>query len=412
MPASALSRRRPLAIALVVVVLALLAWLLFRLLSPRPIAKAPPPVVVSTAVAVAEDVDIGLVGVGTVQAMATVTVKARVDGQLESVGFVEGQDVKEGQVLARIDPRTFQATLQQTQATKARDEAQLANARLDLQRFEDLIKTDSTTRQTLDTQRALVGQLAATVKNDEAQIALAKVQLDFTTITAPLSGRVGARLVDPGNIVHATDTNGLVVIRQIDPIDVVFTLPDDAFGRINRAMTGSAAPLQVLANERGSDLELGRGKLILLNNTIDTTSGTIQLKARFANPSHALWPGQYVNARLILGQRDRAVVIPASAIQRNDAGAYVYAVQPDQTVKLQPVDVTELQGARAVIGKGVNPGDRVVADGQYKLKPGAQIAEAPAKPATPQAGQAPARPTANAASAPAVAATMPSGARQ
>ena len=378
MSASVLSRRRPLVFALAVVVFLLATWLLFRWLRPPSAVKPPPPVTVSTATARAEDVDIGLTGVGTVQAMATVTVKPRVDGQLDHVGFVEGQDVREGQVLAQIDPRTFQAALQQAQATKARDEAQLANARLDLQRFEDLIKVDSTTRQTLDTQRALVGQLAATVRNDEAQIALARVQLDFTTIRAPLSGRVGARLVDPGNIVHATDTTGLVVIRQIDPIDVVFTLPDDAFGRVNRAIGASATPLAVFANERGSDLELGRGKLILLNNTIDTTSGTIQLKARFANPKHALWPGQYVNARLVLGQHGSAVVIPASAIQRNDAGTYVYAVQPDQTVRLQPVQVAELQGARAVIDKGVGAGDRVVADGQYKLRPGARIAEAPA----------------------------------
>lgn len=390
MSATLLSRRRPLAIALIVAVAVLLAaWAAYRLLRPHAGPAPVPPVMVSTATARAEDVDIGLTGVGTVQAMATVTVKARIDGQLDSVGFVEGQDVKAGQVLARIDPRTFQAALQQAQATKARDEAQLVNARLDLQRFEDLIRSDSTTRQTVDTQRALVNQLAATVRNDEAQIALAQVQLDFTTITAPLSGRVGARLIDPGNIVHATDTTGLVVIRQIDPIDVVFTLPDDAFGNIHRAMDASATPLAVFANERGSDIALGQGKLILLNNTIDTTSGTIQLKARFANPRHTLWPGQYVNARLVLGRRDHAVVVPASAIQRNDAGTYVYTVQADQTVRMQPVQVAELQGARAVMAGGVAAGDRVVADGQYKLKPGVRIAEAPASaPAVATAGAA------------------------
>ncbi|GJG93717.1 efflux RND transporter periplasmic adaptor subunit [Cupriavidus pauculus] len=390
MSATLLSRRRPLAIALIVAVAVLLAaWAAYRLLRPHAGPAPVPPVMVSTATARAEDVDIGLTGVGTVQAMATVTVKARIDGQLESVGFVEGQDVKAGQVLARIDPRTFQAALQQAQATKARDEAQLVNARLDLQRFEDLIRSDSTTRQTVDTQRALVNQLAATVRNDEAQIALAQVQLDFTTITAPLSGRVGARLIDPGNIVHATDTTGLVVIRQIDPIDVVFTLPDDAFGNIHRAMDASATPLAVFANERGSDIALGQGKLILLNNTIDTTSGTIQLKARFANPRHTLWPGQYVNARLVLGRRDHAVVVPASAIQRNDAGTYVYVVQADQTVRMQPVQVAELQGARAVMAGGVAAGDRVVADGQYKLKPGVRIAETPASaPAVATAGAA------------------------
>jgi len=414
MSASPPPRRRPLAIALYVVIAIVVVWLvarpLGRWLFPPKAPQANPAIVVTTAAAQGEDVDIGLTGVGTVQAMQTVTVKPRVDGQLERVGFVEGQDVKEGQVLAQIDPRTFQAQLQQAQATKARDEAQLANARLDLKRYEELIKVDSTTRQTLDTQRALVDQLAAAVRNDEAQIALDKVQLDFTTITAPLSGRVGARLVDPGNIVHATDTTGLVVIRQIDPIDVVFTLPDDAFGRINRAMQASQSPLVVFAHERGTDADLGHGGLILLNNTIDTTSGTIQLKARFPNPKHLLWPGQYVNARLVLGQRDRAVVIPASAVQRNDAGTYVYAVQADQTVKLQPVEVAELQGARAVIAKGVQAGERVVADGQYKLKPGSLIAEAPARPGTAPTGGAAAESTA--ATSPAVAASATAAVRQ
>jgi multidrug efflux system membrane fusion protein len=278
-----------------------------------------------------------------------------VDGQLERVGFVEGQDVKEGQVLAQIDPRTFQAQLQQAQATKARDEAQLANARLDLKRYEELIKVDSTTRQTLDTQRALVDQLAAAVRNDEAQIALDKVQLDFTTITAPLSGRVGARLVDPGNIVHATDTTGLVVIRQIDPIDVVFTLPDDAFGRINRAMQASQSPLVVFAHERGTDADLGHGGLILLNNTIDTTSGTIQLKARFPNPKHLLWPGQYVNARL-----GWASVTAQWSFRRQRCNVTMPAPtsMPCRRTRpwLQPVEVAELQGARAVIAKGVQAG--------------------------------------------------------
>ncbi|REF02772.1 efflux RND transporter periplasmic adaptor subunit [Cupriavidus plantarum] len=349
-------------------------YVVWRVLAPKPVKAPTPPVGVTTALAQAQDVDIGLVGVGTVQAMQTVTVTPRIDGQLVSVGFVEGQDVKLGQVLARIDPRTFEAQLQQAQATRARDEATLANARLDLTRFQGLIKENATTQQTLDTQRATVAQLEASVRTDDAQIALARVQLDFTTITAPLAGRVGARLVDPGNIVHATDTTGLVVIRQIDPIDVVFTLPEEAVSQIHGATT-DGAQLVVDANERESGKRLGEGKLILVNNTIDTTSGTIQLKARFPNPTHALWPGQYVDARLVLGRRARAITVPSSAIQRNDAGTYVYTVQPDNTVAMKPVTVAELQGNRAVIGKGLAAGDRVVSEGQYKLRAGAKIVE-------------------------------------
>ncbi|PWK36490.1 efflux RND transporter periplasmic adaptor subunit [Cupriavidus plantarum] len=349
-------------------------YVVWHVLAPKPVKAPTPPVGVTTALAQAQDVDIGLVGVGTVQAMQTVTVTPRIDGQLVSVGFVEGQDVKLGQVLARIDPRTFEAQLQQAQATRARDEATLANARLDLTRFQGLIKENATTQQTLDTQRATVAQLEASVRTDDAQIALARVQLDFTTITAPLAGRVGARLVDPGNIVHATDTTGLVVIRQIDPIDVVFTLPEEAVSQIHGATT-DGAQLIVDANERESGKRLGEGKLILVNNTIDTTSGTIQLKARFPNPTHALWPGQYVDARLVLGRRARAITVPSSAIQRNDAGTYVYTVQPDNTVAMKPVTVAELQGNRAVIGKGLAAGDRVVSEGQYKLRAGAKIVE-------------------------------------
>ena len=349
-------------------------YVVWRVLAPKPVKAPTPPVGVTTALAQAQDVDIGLVGVGTVQAMQTVTVTPRIDGQLVSVGFVEGQDVKLGQVLARIDPRTFEAQLQQAQATRARDEATLANARLDLTRFQGLIKENATTQQTLDTQRATVAQLEASVRTDDAQIALARVQLDFTTITAPLAGRVGARLVDPGNIVHATDTTGLVVIRQIDPIDVVFTLPEEAVSQIHGATT-DGAQLVVDANERESGKRLGEGKLILVNNTIDTTSGTIQLKARFPNPTHALWPGQYVDARLVLGRRARAITVPSSAIQRNDAGTYVYTVQPDNTVAMKPVTVAELQGNRAVIGKGLAAGDRIVSEGQYKLRAGAKIVE-------------------------------------
>lgn len=404
--ATQFSRRNPVLIGLAVLVLAAVAWFavgpLKRMAAPRGAAPPVPAVSVTSAQVKRENVPIGVAGVGTVQAMATVTVKPRVDGQLDRVGFVEGEDVKAGQLLAQIDPRTFQAQLQQAMAQKSRDEAQLANARLDLQRYEGLIKENATTQQTLDTQRAQVAQLAAAVKTDEALVNVARVQLDYTTITAPLSGRVGARLVDPGNIVHAADANGLVVIRQIDPIDVVFTLPDGEFQRINRAMQASGTPLAVEASERASGQLLGQGKLILLNNTIDTTSGTIQLKGRFPNPSHTLWPGQYVNARLVLGERDQALTIPAAAVQRGQTGTYVYVVQADHTVASRAIEVAETQDAKAVVAKGLAADERVVVDGQYKLKPGTRVNETTAATTIADAGAAPASaPAAPAAGAPA-----------
>ena len=343
-------------------------------------ATASPPVVATTAAATLSDVPIYRAGIGTVSAAQSVTVKARIDGQLDKVAFVEGQDVKAGQLLARIDPRTLQAQLAQAQAQRARDEAQLNNARVDLQRYVQLMAEEASTQQQLDTQRALVAQLEAAVKTDDAQINYAQVQLDFTNIVAPISGRLGARLVDQGNIVHASDAGGLVVINQIDPIALIFTLPEENFQDINQALRASTArhePLSVQAYTRDGSQLLGTGKLILLNNQIDTANGTVQLKALFANPAHTLWPGQYVNARLLLGQRQRAVTIPAAAVQRSQDSTYVYAVAEDtKAVRIQPIRVAQIQDGVAVIDDGLSAGQRVVVDGQYKLKPGATIVEA------------------------------------
>jgi membrane fusion protein, multidrug efflux system len=311
----------------------------------------------------------------------TVTVKARIDGQLDTVGFTEGQDVKAGQTIARIDPRTLQAQLAQVDAQKARDVAMLGNARADLQRYTTLIAEDAATKQQVDTQKALVAQLEAAVKTDDAQIQFAKVQLSFTNITAPISGRVGARLVDPGNIVHAADTGGLVVINQVDPISVVFTLPEGTFQAVNRALNTSHEPLVVEAYPREGNELLGTGKLILLNNQIDTTTGTVQLKGSFPNPKHTLWPGQFVNVRLVLGTRKQALTIPAAAVQRGQDGTYTYVVDSDgQTVQNRPITVANIQDSVAIIDKGVAAGERVVIDGQYKLKPGSRIVETAKKP--------------------------------
>jgi len=359
---------------LLAVLLAAGAWRLMRHPAP-PVAAGPAGVPATTVQVASETVPIARSGVGTVLPVASVTVRTRVDGQLDSVEFKEGQDVKAGQVLVRIDPRTFQAQLEQLVAQKAKDEATLANARADLQRYGELIKEDATTQQTLDTQRALVNQLQASVKSDEAQIHLAQVQLGFTTITAPISGRIGARLVDPGNIVHAADANGLLVINQIDPIAVQFTLPESSFQAVNKALDGSHEPLAVEAIDRDTREVLAAGRLVLLNNQIDTATGTVSLKAQFANAGHALWPGQSVDARVVLGERADALTVPSAVVQRNQEGFFAYVVGPDDKVRAQPLTVADTVKGKSVIETGLAAGDRVVLDGQYRLTPGARIVE-------------------------------------
>ena len=338
---------------------------------------AEPPVVVKTAPVKAQDMPNFRAGIGTVTPAFSVTVKARVDGQLDAVGFTEGEDVRKGQVIARLDPRTLQAQLLQAQAQRARDQATLANARIDLQRYTTLIAQDAATQQQLDTQKALVAQLDATVKTDDAQINYAQVQLGFTTIVAPISGRVGARLVDPGNIVHAADTTGLVVINQIDPISVLFTLPEDAVQDTNQALSTARKPLVVQAYPRSGTALLGVGTLTLVNNQIDTTTGTVQMKASFPNPLHTLWPGQFVNMRLILGTYAKALTVPEAAVQRSQTGVYTYVVSADgQTVRSQAITLVQIEDGVAIVASGLSAGQRVVVDGQYKLKPGSRIVEA------------------------------------
>lgn len=383
-PASPPRRRSRGPIAVVVLVAAVLiglaAWhWLWK--PPARTAAAPPAVPVSTARVASETVPIARTGVGTVMTVATVTVRSRIDGQLDRVDFREGQDVKAGQVLARLDPRTFQAQLEQALAQKAKDESQLANARADLKRYGDLIKEDATSQQTLDTQRALVNQLQAALKSDEAQIHFAQVQLDFTTIAAPISGRIGARLVDPGNIVHAADANGLLVINQIDPIAVQFTLPENSFQAVNRALRGAREPLRVQAIDRDTREVLATGELVLLNNQIDTATGTIALKAHFTNTEHKLWPGQSVDARVVLGERADALTVPAAVVQRSQQGFFAYVVGADDTVRVQPIDVADTTDGKATILKGLAAGERVVVDGQYRLTPGARISETGKTPA-------------------------------
>jgi len=383
MTTSFVQKRSTLLIAAAVSLLAGGAWTLSHradaVAAETPLAQQAPAVAVTTTEVQQRDVPLYLSGVGNVTANASVTVKVRIDGQLDKVAFTEGQDVKAGQLLAQIDPRALQAQLEQAQAQKARDEAQLINAKIDLQRYTSLREQDAATQQQLDTQKALATQLEATVKTDQAQIDYAKVQLSYTKITAPISGRTGTRLIDAGNIVHAADATGLVVINQIDPITVLFTLPEDAVHGINKAQLDSHKPLKVIAYARTSNEVLATGDLVLVNNQIDTTSGSVQLKARFTNKQHKLWPGQYVNINLQMDDHGLALTLPSAAIQRNQEGTYVYIVKADNTVALQPVKVARIQDDIAVIADGLQQSQRVVLDGQYKLKPGSSIAENKAK---------------------------------
>lgn len=326
-----------------------------------------------------KDVPIYLDGLGTVQAYNTVTIHVRVDGELKKVAFVEGQDVHAGDLLAQIDPDPYSTALEQAEAKKLQDEAQLANARLDLKRYADLYQQKIATQQTYDTQKALVDQLVATVQTDQAAIDSAKVQLNYTTVVSPLDGRTGIRLIDQGNIAHATDTNGLVVVTQLKPISLIFTLPEQTLGQIQNV--GPASDITVLAVDRDNSTVLGQGTLAVIDNQIDTSTGQIRLKANFPNDNLRLWPGQFVNARLLLSTRRNGLVVPASVVQRGPDGPYAFVIRDDNTVEVRPVKVAQIERGEALIDDGLKSNERVVVDGQYKLQVGSHVKpSAPAKP--------------------------------
>ena len=335
----------------------------------------PPPVPVVAGTVVEKDVPIYLEGLGTVQAWNTVTIRVRVDGQLDKVAFTEGQDVKAGDLLAKIDPLPFEASLAQAEAKKKQDEAQLANARQNLQRDVQLRAGKVISQQEYDAQKTLVDQLAATVDADEAAIKSARVQLGYTTIVSPIDGRVGIRIVDKGNIVHASDPNGLIVITQLHPISVIFTLPEQNLPEIQVQMRKE--PLTVFAVGRDNAVVLDKGQLKVVDNQIDTTTGTIRLKADFPNPELRLWPGQFVNARLLLTTRKKGVVVPAQVIQRGPEGAYAFVIQRDLTVTVRPVKVAQIQQGEALVDEGLSPGERVVVEGQYRLQAHSRVSIAP-----------------------------------
>jgi multidrug efflux system membrane fusion protein len=347
--------------------------------------SVPPAISVDTAVAQRTDVPVYLGGLGTVQAYYTVTVSPRVDGELVKVGFTEGQMVKQGDLLAQIDPRPYQAAFDQAVATKAKDEAQLANAQRDLDRYISLAPENFTSKQTLDTQRALVAQLSAQIKADVAAIDSARTQLDYTTITSPIPGRTGIRLVDPGNNLHAASTTGIVVVTQIQPITVIFTLPEEDLDQINAGM--AAGKLDVTALSRDGKTELGRGSLMLVDNQIDQTTGTIRLKASFPNADNKLWPGEFVNARVLAATEHNALTVPSAAIQRGPGGVFAYVVTPDSTVEMRPLEVGEDAEGRTIVTGGLEAGDRVTISNAYRLQPGVRVSLAAADAPAGQAGK-------------------------
>src|SRR5215471_12449034 len=345
-------------------------------------AQAAGPHVVSVAVAPVEkqDVPVYLSGLGAVTAFNTANLKSRVDGQIMKVNVREGQDVREGELLIEIDARPYQVQLEQMQAQLFRDQAQLRDAKLNLDRYVALIPSGSIAQQQVDTQKALVDQLEGTVRNDQAQIDSAKLNIVYCHITAPFNGRVGLRQVDPGNIVHAADTNPMLILTQLQPIAVIFTLPEDLLPRVAKRMKSGA--LEVDAFSRDDQTKLATGKLLTIDNQIDPTTGTAKLKAVFDNRDNRLWPNQFVNADLLVETRKNSTVVPTAAIQRGPQGTFVYAVNSDKTVQDKPVTVALTEGDTTVVAEGVNPGETVVTDGKDKLQRGSRIEPRNTAPAT------------------------------
>jgi multidrug efflux system membrane fusion protein len=345
-------------------------------------ASRVPAVPVTIASVVKADFPVYLLGLGAVQGFNTVLVRTRVDGQIDKIAFKEGQIVKEGDLLAQIDPRPFQAALDQAKAKKEQDEANIANANLDLQRFTKL--GEFATRQQTDTQRSMVQQLTAQIAADEAAIANAQTQLDYTTVKSPISGVVGLRQVDQGNIVNASTQTGIVTIAQIEPIAVIFTAPEDQLPDINEAQ--SKEPLKTIALTSDGKKVLSEGELSVVNNQVDTTSGTVRLKAVFENKNHSLWPGQSVSTRLLLRTLKDATVVPDDAVQRGNEGLYAFVVNADNKAELRKLKVSRSIDGRSVVEQGLSPGERVIVAGQYKVQPGTTVAttvatsqQAPAK---------------------------------
>jgi multidrug efflux system membrane fusion protein len=341
---------------------------------PKSKAQAAGPVrAVSVAVAPVQkqDVPVYLSGLGAVTAFNTANIKSRVDGQIMKVNFREGQDVRQGELLIEIDARPFEVQVEQMQAQLFRDQAQLRDAKLNLERYTSLIPSGSIAQQQVDTQKALVDQLDGTVRNDQAQIDSAKLNITYCHITAPFTGRVGLRQVDSGNIVHASDANPMLILTQLQPIAVIFTLPEDVLPNVSQQMRRRT--LEVDAFSRDDQTKLASGKLLTIDNQIDPSTGTAKLKAVFDNKDNQLWPNQFVNSDLLLETRKNSIVVPTAAILRGPQGPFVYTVNPDKTVQDKAVTIALTQGDVTVVTDGVSPGDTVVTDGQDKLQRGSHI---------------------------------------
>jgi len=338
---------------------------------PGAAPAAPPAVPVVAGIVMSHDVPLYLRGVGTVIAYNTDVVRSQIQGQLTRIAFTEGQTVKAGDLLAEIDPRPYQAQLDQMIANRTRDQAQLANAIANLGRYTELQNKGYATPQLSDTQKAQVAQLQSAIKADEALIEQAEVQLSYTKLTSPIPGVTGVRQIDVGNIIHPTDPNGLVVVTQVEPISLIFTLPQAELPQIQLQM--AKGPLTVVAYSQDDKIKLDEGKLLLVNNQIAQTTGTIQLKATFPNTAHLLWPGQLVNARLLVDTRKDGLTIAAPAVQQGQTGSYVYVISPDGKAEVRPVTVAQISEGQALIDSGLKANETVVIDGQYRLQQGSPV---------------------------------------
>jgi multidrug efflux system membrane fusion protein len=336
-----------------------------------PVPPAPVPVVAATVTQ--HDVPVYLVGVGTVIAYNTDVVRAQIQGQIISINFTEGQKVHAGDLLAQIDPRPYQAMIDQYTGQLERDQAQLANAQANQKRYNQLGNQGWATPQLMETQNAQVGELQGAIKTDQALIEASKVQLSYTRLTAPIDGVVGIRQIDVGNIISPSTASGLCVVTQIDPISLIFTLPETVLPQIQLQQEKAKAPLGVLAYNQDNTIKLDEGELGLVNNEILQTTGSIQLKANFSNKGKRLWPGELVNARLLLETRHNGLTVPAAVVQQGPKGPYVWVIKPDDTVAIKQIKVAQITDGQALIDSGLDANEQVVVDGQYKLQPGAHV---------------------------------------
>src|SRR5437660_2666116 len=334
---------------------------------------APPSVPIVAGTVTQHDVPMYLTGVDTVIAYNTDIVRAQIQGQIISINFTEGQRVHAGDLLAQIDPRPYQALIDQYTGNLERDQAQLKNAQANLTRYTTLGDKGWATPQLIETQQAQVGELQAAIKTDRALIDSAKVQLSYTRLTSPIDGVAGIRQIDVGNIISPSNTNGLVVVTQIDPISLIFTLPETSLPQIQQQQQKTKTPLTVLAYSQDNTIQLDQGVLGLVNNEILQTTGSIQLKANFANKANKLWPGELVNARLLVDTRHNGLTVPAAVAQQGPKGPYAYVVNPDSTVSIRPIKVAQISDGQALIDSGLKPNEQVVVDGQYKLQPGTRV---------------------------------------